>query len=416
MKKRPMDTRTLVEKGTSVVRKLQNAGFIAYFAGGCVRDMLLDISPKDVDIATSAVPEEVQNLFPRTLVIGAQFGVVQVRYGGEGFEVATFREDGTYQDGRRPDSVRFADAKADVLRRDFTINGLLWDPIAEQLFDFVGGQTDLETGILRAIGDPLRRFEEDRLRMLRAIRFATRFAFPIEGGTWEAIRELAPSILTVSAERIRDEVFRTLSHKNRIFGIDLLFRSSLLHILFPQTWIHSEGDLRHLNNALVKSELNDPLQIVFLLLYLEKTEVLEEWGQRWTLSNQEKTTLLALRDLVDAVATLSPTDIPGIKRLVRAPHWDKTCGVLESLEILVPGRWPNYRHLLEISQNWTPEDLNPPPLLTGYDLQHMGLKPGPLFKELLTALETEQLAGSIVSQEQARKWVQEQVAETTREK
>ena len=182
---------------------------------------------------------------------------------------------------------------------------------------------------------------------------------------------------------------------------------------FPKTWIHSEQDIRHLNDALATSELNDPIQVVFFLLYSEKTEVLEEWAHRWTLSNKEKTTLLALRDHVDTVAALSPTDIPGIKRLIRSPNWEKTCGVIESLEILVPGRWPNYRHLLEISQNWTPEELTPPPLLTGRDLQQMGLKPGPLFKELLTALETEQLAGRIVSQEQARRWVEKQVVETT---
>ena len=390
-----------MEKGTSVVRKLQNAGYIAYFAGGCVRDMLLNITPKDVDIATSARPEQVQALFPRTIGIGAHFGVVQVRYGGEGFEVATFREDGTYQDGRRPDSVIFADAEADVLRRDFTINGLLWDPLTEQLFDYVGGQSDLRDGRIRAIGEPLRRFEEDRLRMLRAIRFSTRFSFPIEEETWNAIQTFSSSLLTVSAERIREEVFKTLGHANRALGLQLLFDSTFLHAIFPSTWIRNEEQLHQLLQSLPTTDSIVPIQLIFLLLHTESSSALDEWGRKWTLSNKERTLLVHINEDIERVSNLECTDLPGVKRLVRRPSWAYSCGVLEILRVLHPERYPSFPLFRDWAKEWGPETLHPKPLLTGRDLSQMGLQPGPLFKKLLFDLESEQLAGGLSTREEA---------------
>src|SRR5277367_4221595 len=190
-----------------IVAQIQRAGYTAYLAGGCVRDHLLGTEAKDYDVATNAKPEEVQQLFPRvTDLTGKSFGVLRVLVEEESFEVATFRQDGLYKDGRHPESVRFATAEEDAQRRDFTINGLFFDPVAERLIDYVGGEADLRAGIIRAIGNPADRFAEDHLRLLRAVRFAARLIFQIEPKTWDAICADAPSIKTISAERIRDEL------------------------------------------------------------------------------------------------------------------------------------------------------------------------------------------------------------------
>src|SRR5271163_4979927 len=189
-----------------LVAQLQRAGHTAYYAGGCVRDQLLDLEAKDYDIASSATPEEVQQLFPRvTDLTGKSFGVVRILVGKESYEVATFRQDGPYKDGRRPESVRFVTAEEDAKRRDFTINGLFFDPVADRLIDYVGGEADLRAKIVRAIGDPRQRFAEDQLRLLRAVRFATRLMFAIEPKTWEAVSAESATIRTISAKRIRDE-------------------------------------------------------------------------------------------------------------------------------------------------------------------------------------------------------------------
>ncbi len=232
--RRPRDTRPLVEKATSVVAALRRAGHEAYFAGGCVRDHVMGTPPHDYDIATSATPEEVQSLFPRTLAIGAQFGVIQVRYGGEGFEVTTFRTDVSYSDGRRPDRVQFVSAEEDVQRRDFTINGLLQDPLSGDVIDHVGGVADIEAKCIRAIGEPSARFAEDRLRMMRAVRFASRFEFAIDAATADAIRGDAAGIVDVSPERIRDELMRTFAEGDAGAGHALLGDLHLLHHVLPE--------------------------------------------------------------------------------------------------------------------------------------------------------------------------------------
>ena len=206
-------------KAREIAARLQRAGHTAYFAGGCVRDQLLGIEAKDYDIATSAKPEEVQKLFPRvTNLTGKCFGVVRVLVDDESYEVATFRQDGPYKDGRHPESVRFATAEEDAQRRDFTINGLFYDPVAERLIDYVGGEADLRAKVIRAIGEPAHRFAEDQLRLLRAIRFAARLMFKIEPKTWEAVCAGASSIRTISAERIRDELNKIFTATTIIGG------------------------------------------------------------------------------------------------------------------------------------------------------------------------------------------------------
>src|SRR3984957_1222976 len=193
---------------TGIVRRLRDAGHVAYLAGGCVRDMLRGVEAKDYDIATSARPEEVQRLFSKTVAVGAHFGVICVLDGGRQFEVATFRSDGAYIDGRHPEAVTFSSPREDAERRDFTVNGMFYDPVAGEVIDFVGGRADLERRVLRAIGDAGSRFREDRLRMLRAVRFATVLEFEIDPATWEAVQRLALEIHAVSAERIREELVR----------------------------------------------------------------------------------------------------------------------------------------------------------------------------------------------------------------
>ncbi len=238
---------------SSIVRRLRDAGHAAYYAGGCVRDMLRGVEPKDYDIATSARPEEVQRLFPRTVAVGAHFGVICVLDEGLQFEVATFRSDGAYIDGRHPEAVTFSSPQADAERRDFTINGMFYDPIASEVIDFVGGRADLERRLLRAIGDAPSRFREDRLRMLRAVRFATALEFDIDPATWEALQKQAAEIHSVSAERIREELVRIFLSPNRVRGLDLLDQSGLLAQTIPEMLalkgceqppqFHPEGDV-----------------------------------------------------------------------------------------------------------------------------------------------------------------------------
>jgi poly(A) polymerase len=217
---------------TKLVRRLRESGFLAYFAGGCVRDALLGKPPKDIDIATEAEPDDVQRLFARTVAVGVKFGVVRVLESGFEFEVATFRSDGVYLDGRRPESVTFSSPEQDAKRRDFTINGMFYDPLTDQVVDFVGGKSDLEQRLVCAIGNPNERFAEDHLRLLRAVRFAAALEFEIEPATWQAVTQNAQQIKTVSQERIRDELVKIMADPHRVRGLDLLDSSGLLaHIL-----------------------------------------------------------------------------------------------------------------------------------------------------------------------------------------
>src|SRR2546427_1218953 len=229
----------------AVVRELRGHGHEAYLVGGCVRDMVMGIEPADYDVATSALPEQIMKIFPRTEGIGAQFGVVLVIYQGHPFEVATFRSDEAYIDGRRPSRVFFTDAKQDVLRRDFTINGLLYDPIEQRVIDYVHGQEDIQAKLVRAIGDPRARFEEDKLRVLRAVRFGARLGYEIERTTWEAVVSMAPMIHQVSSERIRVEVTRILTEGQALRGFRLMEQSGLRKEIFPELeWTgHIEASL-----------------------------------------------------------------------------------------------------------------------------------------------------------------------------
>ena len=219
---------------TGIVRKLQCAGFSAFWVGGCVRDFLLGRAPDDYDVATSALPEQIEQTFDRTLPVGRQFGVIIVVEGEHQFQVATFRAETDYQDGRRPGSVIFADARADALRRDFTVNGLFFDPIRETLHDWVGGEADLRARLIRTIGSPSDRFAEDHLRLLRAVRLAAQLNFQIEPETFAAIQHHAAKIRQISAERIRDELIKVFQAPHASHGLELLYRSGLLAHILPE--------------------------------------------------------------------------------------------------------------------------------------------------------------------------------------
>src|SRR5438034_6618551 len=261
-----------------VAARLRERGHIAYFAGGCVRDIIRGETPKDFDIVTDARPEAVQKIFPRTYAVGAHFGVIIVLENGFQFEVATFRSDDAYIDGRHPSAVRFSSPEEDAKRRDFTINGMFYDPVAEEVIDFVGGRADIDANLVRAIGDPARRFTEDRLRMLRAVPFATTLDYEIDKTTWEALVPNAPSINQISAERIRDELIRIFVSSNRVRGWDLLDSSRLMRAILPELnamkgvlqpeQFHPEGDVfvhTRLMLQLLPQEVSVPL--VFAVLF-----------------------------------------------------------------------------------------------------------------------------------------------------
>ncbi len=290
-----MKTETLMEStARDITRRLCAQGHVAYFAGGCVRDLLRGQVPKDIDIATDARPEDVQKIFPRTYAVGAHFGVIVVLENGLQFEVATFRSDGIYLDGRRPVEVHFATAEEDAARRDFTINGMFFDPEKQEVIDFVGGRVDLEERLIRAIGDPAQRFAEDRLRVLRAVRFATVLEFEIEPATWNAVGSQAASINEISAERIREELVRIFLSPHRARGWDLLDASGLMRAILPELdamkdceqppQFHPEGDVfKHtrIMLELLPREVSLPLAFSVLFHDIGKppTSMVDEEGR-----------------------------------------------------------------------------------------------------------------------------------------
>lgn len=385
-----------------IVRELRRRGFEAYWAGGCVRDQLLGRTPKDYDVVTSARPEEIRRVFGvgRTKPIGAAFGVIAVyRPPAPGYvEVATFRSDFDYTDGRHPGRVEFGDARADAQRRDFTINGLFFDPIEHRVIDFVGGQDDLAAGVIRAIGDPRLRFTEDKLRFLRAVRFAADLGFEIESDTWLALCAMAPEIRVVSAERIAGELRRMLTEQGRVRAVELLDASGLAAVLMPH-WAAAPADAR---TAAVQTlaRLEQPgfelaLAALFAgLLGPKETALL---GRRWKLSNKEIERTVWLvehgRDLVDA----DRRPWSQVQPLLAAEGADDLIALTAAL---VPAAEAALGFCRECRRR--PEaELNPPPLLTGNDLVAAGMKPGPRFAGILAAIRAEQLDRRLHTREEA---------------
>ena len=422
-----------------IAARLRENGHMAYFAGGCVRDMVRGLTPKDYDIATDARPEAVQKLFPRTYAVGAHFGVIIVLENGFQFEVATFRSDEGYIDGRHPSAVRFSSPEEDAKRRDFTINGMFYDPVAEEVIDFVGGRADIAAKLVRAIGDPTERLAEDRLRMLRAVRFATVLDYKIDNGTWKALVANAPSINQISAERIRDELVRVLTSPNRVRGWDLLDSSGLMRVILPEIdamkgclqpeQFHPEGDVFQHTRLMLQflpEKVSVPLVFSVVLHDVAKprTATVDETG-RIRFSGHDRLgaemTEEIMRRLRFSGAEIEATvemvrqhmvfkDVPKmrvakLKRFMARPTFEDE---LELHRVDCEGSHrmlDNYEFLLRKREEFANEPVIPLPLVRGDDLIALGLKPGPKFGEILEAAETQQLEGKLRTREEALEWV-----------
>lgn len=440
-----MGARPSLDTAKALVFRLKEAGHEAYLVGGCVRDLLRLVEPGDYDIATSARPEEVQKLFPRTAPIGASFGIILVVENGCGYEVATFRTDLSYLDGRRPAEIRYATAREDVQRRDFTINGLLMDPSTGEIIDYAGGRSDLEQGIIRAIGRPRERFAEDHLRMLRAVRFAAGLGFELDPATFAAIQDQAEKILLISAERIRIEMTKLLTQGGARMGMELLEASLLLPHILPEVsamkgvlqdpTYHPEGDVREHTLRLLALLPLDPhsgaaderLAWGALLHDVGKplTRFRDDQGIHFY-GHEEKGEELA-RDIMrrlrfsletmEAVLSLIRQHMyflnikrarpAKLKRFLRLPDFPRHLE-LHRLDCQAShGRLDSYDFCRDKLALLAREDLYPPPLLNGRDLLEMGFPPGPAFKIMLTALENAQLEKQVVNKEEARHFILE---------
>ncbi len=387
-----------------IAEKLRAAGYESLWAGGCVRDELLGITPKDYDVATSATPDQVRDLFGhrRTLPIGAAFGVVTVlgpRAAGQ-IEVATFRADAAYSDGRRPDSVHFTTAEHDAQRRDFTINGLFYDPISEQVVDYVGGQDDLKRGTIRAIGSPCLRLGEDKLRMLRAVRFAAVLRFEIEPETLRAIQEMAADINTVSAERIGKEIRRMLIDANRATALALLRDTKLLPHVLPEVAALPSAAFNETAGilaALQKPTLPLALAVLLASLPTPHSSFPVSLGRRLRYTNKEIERtgwLLANRP---AIAEAAQLPWPRLQRLLT----HEGAAELIALHEAMAGSADSALDFCRERLAWPAERLNPPPLIDGSALIAHGLKPGPHFASLLECVRDAQLNGEIRTRAEA---------------
>jgi poly(A) polymerase len=425
---------------TDLVRRLRAAGFETYLAGGCVRDRLLGRVPGDYDVATAAPPEVVRKLFSRTVAVGAQFGVILVLEGDAQFEVATFRSDDAYVDGRRPSGVRFATAAEDAERRDFTINALFQDPMTGEVIDFVGGRDDLTAGIIRAIGSPADRIKEDRLRMLRAVRFAARFGFTIEPATLAAIRVAAPSVTDMAAERIGDEIVKMLTEGRARRSFELLDATGLLTVVLPEVgalqgveqspdfhpegdvWIHTLGLLEALPAGAAETLalgclLHDVAKPTCAgrredgrITFYGHTEVgaatAVEIVQRLRRSRDtwERVDYLVRNHLrlVQAPAMRLST----LKRMLAEPGFDELLA-LARFDASASNGDLQFVEFCERRREELRETVKPPRLLGGDDLVALGYRPGRRLGDILRALETAQLEGEVASRADAERWVRE---------
>lgn len=398
-----------------IVERLRAGGHVAYWAGGCVRDLLLGKPPKDFDVATDARPDQVRNLFglKRTRAVGASFGVILVHgLGAAGdVEVATFRTEGPYLDGRRPEHVSYCTPEEDAQRRDFTINGMFYDPVTDQVLDYVGGCEDLNRRVIRAIGEPLERFREDKLRLLRAIRFAATLKFDLDPQTADAIRQMSAEITIVSAERIAQEWKRMLVHPHRREALHLARETSLLGYVFPESLPLMGKD------SVAQAEWDLSIRTVDQLPDTSRFElVLSTWlcevsgydarlakslGRRLRLSNDEQDLIVWLRAQSEAITGASQFPLSRLKRLLAHSHIQDLLAQTRARIAAVGGDLADVDFCETYLRNTPREIIHPPPLITGNDLIRHGLRPGKQFKSLLYALWDAQLEGRITTFEEA---------------
>ncbi len=430
---------------TGIARRLQTAGFAAYWVGGSVRDFLLGREPHDYDIATSAKPEQIEALFARTIPVGRKFGVIVVLEGGHEFQVATFRAEGDYQDGRRPERVEFSNAQADASRRDFTVNGLFYDPVADQLHDWVGGAADLKAKVLRTIGSPEERFAEDHLRMLRAVRLAAQLDFQIEPTTMAAVQAMAPKIRGISAERIREELVKLFRPPHAARGLDLLRDSGLLALVLPEIAamitceqspdFHPEGSVYN-HVRLMLSQL--PADAPELLPW---TVLLHDVAKPVTASTDPVTGSIHFYGHEKLGAEMATSLLQRLK-FPRQPTEEVSAVVLHHMQfkdvthmrkatlrrMLLRETFPlelalhrldclgshrrldHYDFMVEQAAAFAQQPEILPPLLNGNDLQALGIPAGPGMGRLLHELREHQLQDELKTAEEARDWVRQRVA------
>ncbi|MEW5977560.1 MAG: CCA tRNA nucleotidyltransferase [Acidobacteriota bacterium] len=454
-------------EAVEIVKRLRQHGHQAFLVGGCVRDEVMGRAPKDFDIATSAHPEDVLRLYPQALTVGARFGVVLIEAEGHQYEVTTFRSDGTYRDGRRPEEVTYSeDPRTDVFRRDFTLNGLLCDPLSGEILDFVGGRADIAAGVIRTIGGPEQRFREDKLRLLRAVRFAARFGFKIEPATRAAIRQMSAEILQVSWERSREELSKILTEGYAASGVSLMDECNLLQHLLPEVSalqgvsqppeFHPEGDVW--THTLLMLELMDRAQQgtaaldergtvglnpalvgdlanAYPTITLALGVLLHDIGKPPTFSVSDRIRFNQHADVGARMATvvcerfrLTNRQIQRVFELVRdhlkfkdLPHMRPATakrfirqeGFEEHLELHRLDCLGSHRNLdnwklaWEMMSQLDPTEIRPPRVVTGDDLIRLGHSPGPRFQEILKDLEDAQLDGMIRTREEALAWLKE---------
>lgn len=432
------------EAARSIVETLQKRGFRAFFVGGCVRDAILDHHPEEYDITTSATPSEVREIFDHTVPVGESFGVILVLIDGYKYEVASFRKEWGYEDGRRPSEVSYSsDEKDDVIRRDFTINGFLYDPIKEELYDYVNGLKDLERGVIETIGDPVERFNEDKLRMIRAVRFSARFEFRIEERTFHAIESMADRITEVSAERLRDEIVRIITQQNPGYGLRMLKQTNLLRFVLPEVQdmdnvpqppeFHPEGDVfRH--TCIVLEELYDimdgnignELAMGALLHDIGKPPTYEEKDRirfnghdrvgarmaqkvckrlRFSKKQTERITAL-VRDHLKFKDVFNMREST-LRRFISTPYFGDHLNLHLADCRGSHGMTEAYDFIRKKLEEYKHTEIKPKPLLSGNDLIDLGYEPGPLFSEILNDVEEQQLEGTLKNKNEAVEYVEQ---------
>jgi len=413
--------------------------------GGCVRDLLLKKNPKDFDIATDAVPKRVASLFPKTIPVGARFGVMLVVEDGESFEVATFRADKGYRDGRHPVGVRFTDAKEDALRRDFTVNGLFFDPLTRQVMDWVEGKKDLKKKIIRAIGDPKKRFMEDKLRMLRAVRFASVLGFKIEPKTFAAVKKLAKNIRQVSQERVRDELVKMFTGPHPATALELLDKSGLLPEVLPEVEkmkgvqqpkaFHPEGDVFVHTKLLMRQLENAPPVLAFgcLLHDVGKpatfrrsdrirfnghdrvgAKITEKVLERLRFSNELKDQIVACVEGHMRFKDVRSMRESTLKKFMQRQTFETELEQHRIDCLASHGDLTNWRFLKKKAKQFTQEDIKPKPLINGRDLLALGFAEGPLIGKILRVAEEAQLENKLCDKEQALEFVKSHFKPETR--
>ena len=429
-----------------IVRRLRQAGHEALFAGGCVRDLIRGEPPKDYDVATSARPEQVAALFSDTELVGKQFGVCLVILNGIAHQVATFRTDAAYTDGRHPDAVAFCAPEEDAKRRDFTINSMFWDPVAERLLDYVGGREDLEGRLIRAIGDPEQRFREDHLRLIRAVRFAARLGFDIEERTRAALKALAPLVVQVSAERLQDELRIILTDRSPSAALRIMDELGVLTVIFPELAgargceqpenYHPEGDV-FIHTILTVEKLGPHPDFILamgaLLHDIGKPEASRRAGpkrftehskigrdmtyeicRRLRLSNDETERIcwLVSRHMYfkDARKMKEST----LRVLFAEPGFEQLAALHKADALASWGNLEGYEYVMEKRRSIPPEELKPPPFVTGHDLIAMGYAPGPIFKQVLDAVREAQLDGAVRTRDEALALARQNAEEAAR--